>query len=173
MYSKPRKFTIFYFYFLLVVYGFWSKPTWRCPACMRGVAWQMLFGNLLFVLGVPVAIVQLFRSYGFTELSGPFKGLDKGNIHARKGNFEAALMQYREIMNRVPNCAGLKYNLGLALLQQGDKSSAAKSFASALDDCANYAPAYQRLRPLCEELGDAPRLAALKAQWETPEAAPA
>jgi len=30
---------------------------------MRGEAWKMFFGNLIFLLGVPVARIQLFRSY--------------------------------------------------------------------------------------------------------------
>lgn len=170
MYSKPRKFTVFYFYFLLVVYGFSSRSTWRCPGCMRGEAWKMLFGNLVFVLGVPVAMVQLFRSYGFTDFSGPFPGLDRANLLARKGDFTRALHQYREILMRVPNCAGLKYNLGLALLTQGNKQQAADAFALSLADCANYVPAYQFLKGLYAELGETQKLEALEAQWETPVA---
>ncbi|MBA4029803.1 MAG: hypothetical protein C0478_02660, partial [Planctomyces sp.] len=63
MFSHPQKFTIFYFYFLLVVYGFWTNEKWCCRACMRKDAWKMLAGNFLFVLGVPVAITQLIRAY--------------------------------------------------------------------------------------------------------------
>lgn len=170
MYSKPRKFTIFYFYFLLVVYGFWSKSTWRCPGCMRGEAWKMFFGNLVFVLGAPVAIVQLFRAYGFTDISGPFKGLDRANLLARKGDFLRALEQYREIQSRAPNCAGLNYNLGLALLTQGEKQQAAEAFAVALADCANYTPAYQLLKGLYAELGEAQKLQALETRWGQPAA---
>lgn len=166
MFSKPRRFTILYVYFLIFVYGWWSKATWRCPACMRGEAWKMLLGNLLFVVGVPVALAQLIRSYGMTDIGGPFRGLDKGNIKARKGDFEGALAQYRAILERVPHCAGLKYNLGLALLQQGDRQRAADSFHASLSDCSNYAPAYLQLRRLLEELGDAKRLQALKSIWE-------
>ncbi|REJ71482.1 MAG: hypothetical protein DWQ34_12555 [Planctomycetota bacterium] len=166
MFSKPRRFTIFYFYFLLVVWGWWSRSTWRCPACMRGEAWKMLAANFVFVLGIPVALVQLFRSYGGTDLAGPFRGLDTGNIKARKGDVGGALQQYRAILERVPHCAGLKYNLGLALLQQGDKSRAADAFAAALDECVNYVPAYAVVRPLYEELGETERLAELKAMWD-------
>lgn len=166
MFSKPRRFTILYIYFLLFVYGWWSKTTWRCPACMRGEAWKMLAANFVFVLGIPVALVQLFRSYGGTDLSGPFRGLDTGNIKARKGDVGGALQQYRTILERVPHCAGLKYNLGLALLQQGDKARAADSFAAALEDCVNYVPAYAVVSPLYEELGETDRLAELRAMWD-------
>ncbi len=169
MFSRPTKFTIFYFYFLLFFYGWYSKSTWRCPACMRGEAWKMFAGNFLFVLGLPVALVQLFRAYGGSSVGGAFKGLDSGNIKARKGDFAGALTHYRGILDRVPSCAGVKYNLGLALLQQGDKPRAADSFRIALADCANYAPAYAQLRPLYEALGETQKLEELKLQWETPD----
>ena len=167
MYSKPQKFTIFYFYFLLVVYGWWSKSTWRCPACMRGEAWKMFFGNLLFVIGVPVAVVQLFRAYGGNVVGGTFKGLDTGNIRARKGDVAGALEQYRAILDRVAYSAGVKYNLGLALLAQGDDQRAADSFELALQDCTNYAPAYQQLQLLYQQLGETERLKELEQIWST------
>lgn len=174
MFSKPRRFTIFYFYFLLVVYGFHYRFTWRCPPCMRGDAWKMLFGNLIFLLGVPVALVQLFRSYGGTDFVGPFKGLDTGNIRARKGDFAGALDQYRAIQERVPHSAGIKYNLGFALRQQGDRERAAGAFQAALDECSNYAPAYAHLRELYADLGATEQLKQLRRIWgeeESPQPA--
>ena len=165
MYSRPQKFTIFYFYFLLVVYGWWSKATWRCPACMRGEAWKMFFGNLLFVLGVPVAVVQLYRSYTGDAIGGTFKGLDTGNIRAKNGNVSGALEQYRQILDRVPYSAGVKYNLGMALLLQGDHERAAQTFELALEDCSNYVPAAGQLRMLYEKLGEAEKLKALNRVW--------
>ncbi|MGC1276436.1 MAG: hypothetical protein WBC44_22260 [Planctomycetaceae bacterium] len=66
----------------------------------------------------------------------------------------------------------MKYNLGLALLKEGDKRRAAETFGLALEDCANYAPAYQQLRGLYVQLGEHEKLAELKAQWEEPEEEP-
>jgi tetratricopeptide (TPR) repeat protein len=169
MFSKPRKFTIFYFYFLLVIYGWHSRTTWRCPACMRPDAWKMLFGNMPFVLGLPVAMTQLARSYGGDVGGGPFAGLDAGNRAARAGNFPQAIEKYRTILDRQGHAAGVKYNLGLSLLNQGDKRRAAETFRLSLEDCANYAPAYHRLRGLYEELGEKDELAELKAMWEDAE----
>ncbi len=167
MYTRPQKFTIFYFYFLLVVYGFSSRSTWRCPPCMRGEAWKMLFGNLIFVLGVPTAIWQLARSYGGSSVGGPFKGLDTGNIKARKGDLAGALESYRTILGKVPVSAGVKYNLGMALLAQGNKEKAADSFELALQDCTNYVPAYGQLCHLLQELGETERLKELAQMWAT------
>ena len=165
-FSQPKKFTVFYFYFLLVVYGWHSRTTYRCPACMRGDAWKMLFGNAPFLLGVPVAVTQLARSYSADIGNGPFAGLDAGNRAARAGKFPKAIEKYRAILDAHGHAAGIKYNLGLALLGQDDKLRAAQTFRLALEDCANYAPAYLQLRPLYEELGETERLAELKRQWD-------
>lgn len=167
MYSRPQKFTIFYFYFLIVFYGWWSQETWRCPGCMRKQAWKMLFGNMPFVLGVPVAITQLVRCYTGDVIGGPYKGLDAGNTKARKGKMKAALDIYLSILSRVPNSAGIKYNVGVALLAQGELERAAETFERALEDCSNYVPAYQQLRAIYTELGDTGRLAELDKVWQS------
>lgn len=171
-YSKPRHFTIFYFYFLLVVYGWSSRPTWRCPGCMRGEAWKMLAGNLIFVLGVPVAIVQLIRAYGGTDLSSMYKGLDSANVKARKGQLEAAVGDYRKILDQYPNSAGIKYNVGLAFVEQNRLDAAITTLEAALADCANYEPAANLLAHCYTETGDTEKLAELKNQWGAAEDEP-
>lgn len=168
-YSKPRQFTIFYFYFLLVVYGWTSRSTWRCPGCMRKEAWKMLFGNLIFVLGVPVAIVQLIRAYGGTDLASMYKGLDDANLKARKGKMEAAIAAYRKILERHPNSAGVKYNIGLAFAEQTNWEAAARTLEAALDDCGNYQPAANLLAHCYTELGETEKLADLLAEWGADE----
>jgi hypothetical protein len=165
MYSKPRKFTIFYFYFLLVVYGISQRAVWRCPACMRPEAWKMLFGNLLFIIGVPVAIVQLIRCYGGKIAGGPFAGLDDANIKTLRGDAAGGARIYTQIVERVPYCAGVKYNLGRGLIQTEDLRRAAATLEMALDDCSNYAPAYGALCHCYEELGEDDKLTELKRIW--------
>lgn len=165
MFSRPTKFTIFYFYFLFVIYGWRTRTTWRCPACMRPDAWKMLFGNLPFVLGVPVAATQLARAYGGGAIGGPFAGLDAGNRAARAGKFSQAIGKYQEILERRGHAAGVKYNLGLALLNEEDKARAAEAFEVALADCANYGPAYYQLREIYNELGEKEKLERLATMW--------
>ncbi len=166
MFSKPRKFTIGYFYFLFFVYGWSQRITWRCPACMRGEAWKMFFGNLLFLLLVPVAIAQLIRSYG-GSVAGPFAGLDKANLKARKGDLLGALRIYSQISQRVTYSAGVKFNVARAMLQQEKTPQAAETFRLALGDCGNYVPAYHGLVHCYEELGQHENLAELKQIWQT------
>lgn len=165
MYSKPRKFTIFYFYFLIAVYGWSQRETWRCPACMRPEAWKMFFGNLIFILGVPVALVQLFRAYGGADVGALFPGLDKANLKARKGNLQAAIADYQKLLQKRPLSGGVKYNIGLAFLHDNDIDSAARSFEFALGDCANYQPAASALLGCYEQLGETDNLEALQKQW--------
>ena len=126
----------------------------------------MLFGNLLFVLGVPLAMVQLFRSYGGSDVGGLYPGLDRANLKARKGNLQGAIDGYKAILEKQPVAAGLKYNIGLAFLHQEDaKTEAAKMFEYALADCANYRPAAAALAGCYEELGETDKLAELQKQW--------
>lgn len=165
MYSKPRKFTIFYFYFLLVVYGWSQRETWRCPGCMRPEAWKMFFGNLLFVLGVPVALVQLFRAYGGADVGALYPGLDSANLKARKGNLQGAIADYQKMLQKRAVAGGVKYNIGLAFLHDNDIDSAARSFEFALGDCANYRPAASALLGCYEQLGETENLESLKKQW--------
>jgi len=174
LYSKPRKFTVFYFYFLLVVYGWRYRTTWRCPACMRNDAWLMLLGNLPFVLGVPVAIVQLIRSYGGSVSSPAFAGLDSANIKVTKGDISGAVKKYSEIVQRIPFCAGVKYNLATGLLRQKDLEHAKQTLLLALEDCSNYTPAFNALCHCYEQTGDQAALQRLRKQWgiedgETPD----
>ena len=166
MYSQPRRFTIFYFYFLLVVYGYQTRSTWRCPGCMRSEAWKMLLGNLLFVLGVPVALVQLFRSYGGTSVGGKYAGLDGANLRARGGDVTGAISAYQKILDRVPVTAGVKYNIGIALAQQDQVQEAAQMFEYSLGDCSNYQPAATALLHCYTKLGEEGKAAELKRAWE-------
>ena len=170
MYSQPAKFTVFYFYFLLVVYGWRSRTKWCCKGCMRGDAWKMLLGNLPFVLGVPVAVTQLVRAYsGGSVVEGQFAGLNAANVAARKQDWDKAVAGYRAVLERVGVSAGVKYNLGAALRSAGREEQAARSMELALADCANYTPAYANLRELLPALGEHEKLAELAAQWDEAE----
>lgn len=167
MFSKPQKFTIFYFYFLLFVYGWRSRPTWRCPGCMRGEAWKMLVGNSIFILGVPVAIVQLIRSYS-DSAGGKFAGLDKANLNARKGRTEKALKTYQAISQKVPVSAGVKYNIGLNLLDR-KPDLAQDTLEMAYADCSNYPPVFNALCHCYQHTQQFDKLSELRRQWQIEE----
>jgi tetratricopeptide (TPR) repeat protein len=165
MYGKPRRFTIFYFYFLLVLVGIHRRITWRCPACMRVDAWKMLLGNLLFVIGVPVALVQLFRSYGGADFGGLYPGIHTANFKARRGDLARAIEGYRKILAEHPTAAGVKYNIGAAALAREDPAGAAGILEEALRDCSNYLPAARALERCYRRAGQEEKLRELRVRF--------
>ncbi len=144
MYSRPRKFTVFYFYFLVYFYGIHMDFVHCCPACFRRTAWSMLWGNLPFVVGVPVALRQLSHCYFGSNRTGPMRGLHDANRYLKRGKFAESLQIYESILDRHPLSAGVKYNIALGLIGSGDLRHAVASLELALQDCSNYIPA-QRL----------------------------
>ena len=165
MYSRPRKFTEFYFYFLFVAYGFWTKESMRCPACMRGTAWKMLAINFLFILGTIPSIYQLIRAYASDKVGGVFSGLHTANLKATKRDYSAATRIYQSILERVPVAAGIHFNLGLALVQNQEWERASAAFELSLDDCSNYRYAAGGLMHCYETLGRKEELSSLQRLW--------
>ena len=145
MYSLPRKFTKFYFVFLLYFMHIVSEKTVRCPGCMRWEAWKMLVGNVFGLLGLPIAFTQLIRSYRGRIEKGPLKGLDDANILANRGKIDRALDRYDTLMDNLPINAGIKYNIGSGLLTKGDVPHAEAMFHLSLEDCSNFAPSLSGL----------------------------
>jgi hypothetical protein len=163
-YSNPKVFTTFYFYFLLFIYGWQSSKRQICHACMRPLAWKMFFVNFIFLLGLPIAVWQLVRSYkGGT--SNSFSGLDQANNLARKGKLEDALVIYKNIHDSIGNGAGIYYNMGKACEEQNKIEKAIKLYELSLNDCANYEPSYLQLRYLYESNNDIEKLEALEKIW--------
>lgn len=165
MFSQPRVFTSFYFYYLVVHSGIHTHRSKRCRGCMRNAAWRMLAGNSFFVVGVIPALVQLTRAYRKDRNTGTYRGLEPANKWARRGQLNKAIEGYREILQRVPCAAGIYYNLGMALYQQEDLSHAASVLELALDDCANYIPACQLLEKCYQQSGQIVKLETLQSRW--------
>lgn len=153
MYSFPKTFTRFYFVFLLYFMHVVSEKTVRCPGCMRWEAWKMLFGNIFGLLGLPVAITQLIRSYRGRVEKGPLGGLDDANILANRGKIDKALDRYDVLMDNLPINAGIKYNIGSGLLTKGDVPHAEAMFLLSLEDCSNFAPSLSGLMFCYQTLG--------------------
>ena len=141
-FSTPQRFTSFYFVFLLVVYSFHTKATIRCHACMRGEAWKMLWGNLLFILGVPFALWQLGRAYLGGASKTDYPDLDAANHAARHGKIDKAEALYLGIIDRAPSqVAGIHYNMAKASLNVNEIDGAMRAARLALAECSNYRPA--------------------------------
>ena len=171
LFAKPRDFTVFYFYFLGVIYGWRSSKTHICHACMRKQAWKMLAGNSIFLLGVPTALTQLTRAYaGGSGRSETFRGLDAANASARKGRHAKARERYEPILDRGHPLAGVRYNLALTYAAEERFEDAALELEQTLAECANYAPAATALAGCFQRLGQTENLALLRAEWSDDDA---
>lgn len=165
MYSRPRHFSVFYFYFLIFTFGFHHDSTFQCSACMRRSAWKMVIGNLFGLLALPFALMQLRRAYATENLTGIFQGLDDANGLAARKKIDLALDKYDQVMDRVPVNAGVKFNIATGLMLQGDYDHARQMFQMSLEDCANYWPAIMGMVECLEVLGDEQQLAATRTFW--------
>ena len=166
MFSRPQPFTSFYFYYLIFHSGFHARRSTRCRGCMRSAAWKMLAGNLLFVVGVFPALVQLTRAYRKNPDKGAYSGLEPANQWARRGRLREAIEGYRKILQHVHCAAGIYYNLGMTLYRGNDLPHAASVLELALEDCANYTPAYQLLEKCYQQSGQFAELEALQLRWQ-------
>ena len=165
-YSNPKPFTTFYFYFLLIIYGYRYQKHHMCHSCMRGEAWKMFFANFLFVLGVPVAITQLFRAY-LGGTGGSLPGLDTANSLAKKGNYPKAKAIYEGLKDDPNHAAGILYNMALAALQVDQEAVAIDHLWAALKQCGNYSPAYNLLSVLYENADSEGDKARLEEFWDS------
>ena len=165
MYSRPRQFSVFYFYFLIFTFGFHHDSKFRCSACMRNSAWLMVLGNLFGLIALPFALIQLFRSYSEKNQAGMFQGLDDANAMASRKKIELALDKYDEVMDRVPVNAGIKFNVARGLALKKDFEHARQMYEMSLDDCANYWPAIHGLIDCLDELDDVDQLVETRKFW--------
>ena len=170
-FAQPKAFTIFYFYFLLVIYGCRYRRTYMCNTCMRGEGWKMLGGNLIFILGVPTAVTQLVRAYfGGSNLSRAFSGLDKANALAKRNRPEQAAPIYNAIASRIGHGAGIHFNEGLAHARNGRLEEAVGPLQDAIGECSNYPHAYSALCGCYDRLGMNEDLQQLREDWgDAPE----
>lgn len=145
-YALPRGITCFYFYFLLVVYGFRWQRKHMCGPCMRSEGWKMLAGNAIFLLGVPVAITQLCRAYfGGNLATTAYKGLESANVAARKAKADDAARRYDELSQRLGASAVANYNKGIAFIAATRIQDATHAFEDSLQACSNFYPGADRL----------------------------
>ncbi|MBA4029802.1 MAG: hypothetical protein C0478_02655 [Planctomyces sp.] len=151
------------FFFNTLFFLFWSS-SWQkacCRVCMRKTAWLELFANILGFIGIPVALANLFDCYFGADKNIGFRDLDKANHAFKTGRYAIAANLYRDILSFVKVSSGIKYNYGMACERMGESRLSAKAWQSSIQDCGNYAPAYEKLRDIYCRSGDTASLAKL------------
>lgn len=143
LFARVRGYTEFYFYFLLVVYGFSYKRRHLCDNCVNPVFWKTFLANLIFVLGVPSAIYMKIKSMVGRDPS--LKELNKANALSAKGRYEDAASLFRRLHQKHADHPGLYYNEGIGHMNGGDGQGAGECFERSLKSCANYLPTLRLL----------------------------
>ncbi|MEW6496745.1 MAG: hypothetical protein AB1589_30115 [Cyanobacteriota bacterium] len=146
MFDRVKSYTEFYFYFLLIVYGFYYKRRHVCDNCASAIFWKTFLLNLLFVIGVPSSLWIKIKSMIGRD---PYlKQLATANSLSKKGNFQRADKLYNQLSKQYPEHPGLLMNEGLGHLQGKDTAGAVYRFEQALKSCSNYYPVIKRLYQL-------------------------
>ena len=148
MFGRVQEYKIFYFYFLLVVYGWRSQQRCLCDGCARSALLKALLINLIFILGVPVALWGLMRSYMGQDPR--FEQLLEANDYARDGSPDLAGNLYQAMSGKNPMNPAFAMNKALGHLHLNDANGAVQSLSTALTSCSNYIPAIrilQRIAP--------------------------
>jgi tetratricopeptide (TPR) repeat protein len=146
MYDRVRGYTVFYFYFLLVVYGYSLKRRFVCDTCAADLAKKALLLNFIFLLGIPSSIYMWIKSAAGRDPY--FQDLAKANKLARKGKYQQADEIYDRLFSLYPEHPGLLMNKGLGHLHGGDGSGAAGFLTRSLKACGNYLPTRQIIQRL-------------------------
>jgi tetratricopeptide (TPR) repeat protein len=144
MFDRVRGYTEFYFYFLLVAYGFSIRRRFVCDNCADRIFWKTFWVNLIFLLGVPSAIYLKIKSLTGRD---PFlRELASANALARKGRYQEAAPIFVKLKSKYPDHPGLLLDEGMGYLNGKNYTNAASYFKSALISCNNYLPALQVLQ---------------------------
>lgn len=148
LFDRVRGYTEFYFYFLLVVYGFSYKRRHLCDNCVGRLFWKVLLINSIFVLGVAPAVWMKVKS--MTGRSPKTKTLAAGNAKARKGDAAGADALYAQVFKELPEHPGVLLNQAQAHFKAGDGDGGARCLRRSLDSCSNYVPTLGLLAALAE-----------------------
>jgi hypothetical protein len=159
MFGRVRGYTVFYFYFLLVVYGFSYSGRYLCDTCAVRTAQRALLLNLIFLLGIPSSIYMWVKA--LTGHEPEMKELPKANALARKGKAKEAEAIYMRLLQRLPEHPGLLANQGIGYLNAGD-SQGVECLKRSLRACSNYQPAMQLLLRL-QRMAEASKASSVQA----------
>ncbi len=145
-FGRVQGYPEFYFYFLLVLYGFSYKRRFLCDGCARGLFVKTLLINLVFVLGVfPALWVGIKRLTGRDPRLGQLAQAAKLSA---KGRVAEAAPLYQAMLARLPDHPGLLFDQAMGQIEAGDTRAAASSLQRCLAACPSYLPAYRLLAGL-------------------------
>ncbi len=146
MFDRVRGFTEFYFYFLLIIYGFSSNRRFLCDDCALKMTRKMFFINFIFVLGLfPTIYNRIKIASGKKE---ELKKLAQANNLAKKGKFTEASEIYEQISGTFENHPGILQNQAIAAAITTEEAQMGTYLMRALKSCSNYGPTMNTMRQI-------------------------
>lgn len=153
MFDRVKSYTEFYFYFLLVVYGWSSQKRHVCDQCAHGMFLKTLAANAIFLIGVPNAISIKIRSMSGRDPN--LKELARANALALKGKIDEAIPIYRQQHDNYQGHPGLLYNEAIGYLIAGREDDGVKMLEASMKLCSNYWPTLQLVQGSDDQEGKA------------------
>jgi hypothetical protein len=139
LFGRVKGYTEFYFYFLIIIFGYRSSRVHACDTCANRMFLKTFFLNFLFLLGLPASIAIKIKSMrGHTDFS---RALADANRFARKGRYSEADKRYRALFGQHPGHPGLSYNETVGHLVGEDAVGGGEALQRTLRSCSNYYPA--------------------------------
>lgn len=139
MYGRIRKYTSFQFYFLVIAYGYSYQQVFLCDTCAEKLAKRNLLVNLIFILGVPMALIMWVRA--LSKRDSFIKALDRANELAAKGNYTQSDEIYTMLLQDQPEHPAILMNQALGHFNAQDTTGGSAILQRALRACSSYAPA--------------------------------
>lgn len=137
-YDRVQGYGEFYFYFLLVVYGFSHKRRYLCDDCGASLANKLLAINSIFLLGVPNAVICAIRAR--TGRDQDLSALAKANKLAKKGKMQQAEAEYDKVFKALPGHPGAHFNLAVAHLRQNNADDGVRHLNKSIENCPSFEP---------------------------------
>lgn len=138
-YDRVQGYGEFYFYFLLVVYGFRHRRRHLCDDCGASLANKLLAMNAIFLLGVPNALACAIRARAGRDQH--LSALASANALAKKGKMREAEAQYAKVLQSVPGHPGAHFNMAIGNLKTNDSAEGLRHLQLAIESCPSFEPA--------------------------------
>lgn len=116
--------------------------------CPGTTAWTIIENTMR------LAVVLLFAGIALAQPSDPDHLLQRAAQEQQRGDFSAAIRDYREVLQSRPNLAAAKVNLGAALSDTGHYDDAITEFLSALPSLSDKKPVLMNIALAYYRKGD-------------------
>ncbi|MEM7332159.1 MAG: hypothetical protein AAF490_08705 [Chloroflexota bacterium] len=146
LFDRVQGHTEFYFYFLLIVYGFRSKRRHLCDACALKISNKALLINFPFILGIfPALYMRIKASQG---KDGKIKNITKANKLALAGKYQEADTIYENMLMNHPDHPGILFNQAMAHFNGQDAQAGVDYVRRSMNASGNYLPSLRLISRL-------------------------